>query len=62
MDRIKLGKSSLMVSRIGIGGGQWGMENYGITDPTSIKATINHAIDSGINYLDTAESYANGAS
>ena len=62
MDRIKLGKSDLMVSRIGIGGAQWGMENYGITDPASIKATINHAIDSGINYLDTAESYANGAS
>ncbi len=62
MDRIKLGKSDLKVSRIGIGGGQWGIENYGITDPTSIKATINHAIDSGINYLDTAESYANGAS
>ena len=62
MDRIKLGKSNLMVSRIGIGGAQWGMENYGITDPDTIKATINHAIDSGINYLDTAESYANGAS
>ena len=51
-----------MVSRIGIGGAQWGMENYGITDPDTIKATINHAIDSGINYLDTAESYADGAS
>ncbi|MCK5024185.1 MAG: aldo/keto reductase [Thermoplasmata archaeon] len=62
MDRIKLGNSGLMVSRIGIGGAQWGMENYGITDPDTIKATINHAIDSGINYLDTAESYADGAS
>ena len=51
-----------MISRIGIGGAQWGMENYGITDEASIKATINHAIDSGINYLDTSESYANGAS
>ncbi len=51
-----------MVSRIGIGGAQWGMENYGITDPATIKATINHAIDSGINYLDSAESYADGAS
>lgn len=38
------------------------MENYGITDPATIKATINHAIDSGINYLDSAESYADGAS
>ena len=62
MDKVKLGKSDLMISRIGIGGAQWGMENYGITDEASIKATINHAIDSGINYLDTSESYANGLS
>jgi len=62
MDRIKLGKSELNISRIGIGGGQWGMEDYGITDPATIKASINHAIDSGINYLDTAESYADGMS
>ena len=62
MDRIKLGKSNLMVSRIGIGGAQWGMENYGLSDQATIKATINHAIDSGINYLDTAEAYGNGLS
>ncbi len=62
MNKVKLGKSDLNVSRIGIGGAQWGMENYGITDKAIIKETINHAIDSGINFLDTAEAYADGKS
>ena len=62
MDRIKLGKSGLMVSRIGIGGLQWGSEGIGITESGAIKDTLNHAMDSGINFIDTAESYANGKS
>jgi aryl-alcohol dehydrogenase-like predicted oxidoreductase len=62
MDRIKLGKSELMVSRIGIGGLQWGSEGIGITEPGAIRDTLNHAMDSGINFIDTAESYANGKS
>lgn len=62
MDRIKLGKSDLMVSRIGIGGLQWGQEGRGITEPGAIKDTLGHAIDSGINFIDTAESYADGKS
>ncbi|MDO9537164.1 MAG: aldo/keto reductase [Thermoplasmata archaeon] len=62
MDKINLGKSDLKVSRIGIGGGQWGQEGSGITDPSMIKKVINHALDSGINFIDTAEAYGNGLS
>jgi aryl-alcohol dehydrogenase-like predicted oxidoreductase len=62
MDMIKLGKSDLKVSRIGIGGGQWGQEGSGITEPAKIKSVINHALDSGINFIDTAEAYGNGLS
>jgi len=62
MDMIKLGKSDLKVSRIGIGGGQWGQEGSGITEPSKIKNIINHALDSGINFIDTAEAYGNGLS
>jgi len=62
MDRIKLGKSDLKVSRIGIGGLQWGTKGIGIEDKSEIKKVLNHAIDSGINFIDTAESYALGLS
>lgn len=46
-----LGKTGLKVSDIGFGAG-------GVTDP----ALIEYALDMGINYFDTAESYARGAS
>lgn len=62
MDMIKLGKSDLKVSRIGLGGLQWGAKGIGIDDKGQIKKVINHALDSGINFLDTAESYADGMS
>jgi len=62
MDMIKLGKSDLKVSRIGLGGLQWGAKSIGIEDKNQIKKVINHALDSGINFLDTAESYADGMS
>ncbi len=62
MDMMKLGKSDLKVSRIGIGGLQWGTKGIGIEDKSEIKKVLNHAIDSGINFIDTAESYALGLS
>jgi aryl-alcohol dehydrogenase-like predicted oxidoreductase len=46
-----LGKTGLKVSDIGFGAG-------GTTDP----ALIEYALDMGINYFDTAESYARGQS
>ena len=51
-----LGNSSLSISAMGLG--CMGMsEFYGATDDTESIATINMAIDSGMNFLDTADIY-----
>ncbi|WP_037911626.1 aldo/keto reductase [Actinacidiphila yeochonensis] len=54
----ELGRSGLRVSEIGygawgIGGGAW----VGATDDESVRA-LHHAIDSGVNLIDTARGYA----
>ena len=56
-----LGKTELRVSVIGFGGipiwGSTSVFQYGCVDePTSIKV-INHALDLGINFIDTARTY-----
>jgi aryl-alcohol dehydrogenase-like predicted oxidoreductase len=56
MEQRKLGKSGLMVSTIGLG--CMGMsEFYGTADEAESIATIHHALDQGINFLDTADMY-----
>jgi aryl-alcohol dehydrogenase-like predicted oxidoreductase len=53
MEYRKLGNSGLKVSEIGLGGdtfGWWADEQTSIT-------VINHALDLGINFIDTANSY-----
>ena len=62
MEYAKLGKSDLKVSRIGLGGLQFGTPGYGISEKDLMKETINRAIDRGINFIDTAEVYAFGGS
>jgi aryl-alcohol dehydrogenase-like predicted oxidoreductase len=62
MEYAKLGKSDLRVSRIGLGGLEFGTPGFGIQDKTLMKEVINHALDSGINFIDTAEVYAFGGS
>jgi aryl-alcohol dehydrogenase-like predicted oxidoreductase len=55
----RLGRSNLLVSSLGLG--CMGMsEFYGSTDETESIATIHHAIDRGINFLDTADMYGIG--
>jgi len=55
----RLGKSSLVVSAVGLG--CMGMsEFYGDTDDRESIATIRHAIDSGVTLLDTADMYGSG--
>lgn len=69
MQTVTLGRTGLEVSRIAIGGYPFGgMNKASGWDPwskdgrrTAIE-TVNHAIDSGITYLDTAPSYGDGNS
>jgi aryl-alcohol dehydrogenase-like predicted oxidoreductase len=55
----RLGKSSLVVSALGLG--CMGMsEFYGATDDAESTATIHHAIDRGVTLFDTADVYGIG--
>jgi aryl-alcohol dehydrogenase-like predicted oxidoreductase len=56
MKRRALGASSIEVSVIGMG--CWGMSgSYGPADEAKSVATLHHALDLGINFIDTADSY-----
>jgi aryl-alcohol dehydrogenase-like predicted oxidoreductase len=57
--RRTLGKQGLTVSAIGLG--CMGMSDfYGPSDRTTNVAVLNHAIDIGVNFLDTADMYGVG--
>jgi len=56
MQKHKLGNSELYVSELGLGCMSLG------TDAKKAREVIEVALESGINYFDTAESYGNGAS
>lgn len=59
MKQVPLGNSTIQVSRIGLG--CMGMsEFYGETDDAESIATIHHAIDNGVYFLDTADMYGMG--
>ena len=66
MNYIKLGNSNLNVSRIclgcmGFGNAATGQHSWTIDEEKS-REIIKHAIDSGINFFDTAIAYQNGTS
>jgi aryl-alcohol dehydrogenase-like predicted oxidoreductase len=59
MKQVPLGHSPLHISRIGLG--CMGMsEFYGATDDAESIATIHRALELGVNFLDTADSYGIG--
>lgn len=58
MEHRRLGRTELQVSSIGMGCVTFGRE---IDEQTSFRV-LDHAIECGINLLDTAEAYASGAS
>jgi aryl-alcohol dehydrogenase-like predicted oxidoreductase len=66
METMKLGKSGLEVSRLCLGGMSFGdpsRGNYPWTLPyDESKSLIRRAFDSGINFIDTANSYSDGSS
>lgn len=53
MNKIRLGKTDLMVSKVGMGG-------IPITRPPLDEAIeiVNHALDLGVNFIDTAIGYS----
>ena len=66
MEYIKLGNSDLMVSRIclgcmGFGEAKQGIHSWTLDEEKSTEI-IKKALDSGINFFDTAIAYANGTS
>jgi aryl-alcohol dehydrogenase-like predicted oxidoreductase len=58
MEYRRLGNSGLKVSEIGLGGNNFG----GRADKETSIEIINHALEMGINFIDTAEMYAQGRS
>jgi aryl-alcohol dehydrogenase-like predicted oxidoreductase len=59
VERRELGRGGVPVSAIGLG--CWGMSgSYGAADEAEARATLHHALDIGINLLDTADSYGSG--
>ncbi len=57
--RRTLGKNGLQVSAIGYGA--MGLEGwYGAVDEAAAVDTLRHALDIGVNFIDTADAYGNG--
>src|SRR3990170_5840257 len=56
-----LGKSGLLISRIGLGTMTFGNKDWGCDEKTSIELT-RLFIESGGNFIDTADLYSNGES
>jgi aryl-alcohol dehydrogenase-like predicted oxidoreductase len=63
VDRVRLGSSELMVSPVGIGTWQAGMQSWGsnYTKKDIIDAIVK-SVENGVNFLDTAEVYGDGLS
>ena len=69
METVEFGNTGLKVSRIGLGGFPFGGVNkarnwdpYSPAGRRTAISTINKALDSGINYVDTASGYGRGHS
>jgi aryl-alcohol dehydrogenase-like predicted oxidoreductase len=62
---VKLGKTEILVSPIGLGVMQWGdIKLTKIDDPinSDVREVFDTCLDAGINFIDTAEIYGNGRS
>jgi L-galactose dehydrogenase len=61
MEYTILGKTGLKVSKLGLGGAPLAGD-FGSTDADEVQYMIHEAIDSGINFIDTAPLYGKGES
>ncbi|WP_314590482.1 aldo/keto reductase [Paenibacillus terrigena] len=61
MEYATLGKTGFRVSKIGLGGAPLGGDYGGTTDET-VTRVIDHALDLGMNFIDTAPLYGRGES
>jgi len=64
MDYRQLGSSGLMVSRIGLGMmsyGDPGRQSWALTEDQA-EPIVRHAVETGITFFDTADTYSDGAS
>lgn len=62
MEYRELGSTGIMVSRLGLG--TWGISGagYGPVDRKEAEKIVGTAVENGINFIDTADSYGNGES
>ncbi|NIX16221.1 MAG: aldo/keto reductase [Candidatus Dadabacteria bacterium] len=58
----ELGSTGIKVSEIGFGSWAIGGAGYGPTDDTESKKALHRALELGVNFIDTADSYGNGHS
>src|SRR5262245_48492991 len=62
----QLGGTNMLLSRVGLGGWTWGggdwAAGWGPQDDRDSIATIQRAVDAGVNWLDTAATYGLGRS
>lgn len=63
MDKVKLGKSDLMVSRMTLGCWTFGSDSssyWGAQEKKESEALLNRAVECGVNFYDTAFAYNDG--
>lgn len=64
MDYVRFGRSSLKISRLGLGAMGFGNASWRkwVLDEAASRAVIRPAIEAGINFVDTCDFYSSGAS
>ncbi len=60
MESVKLPRTDIEVSRICVG--SWQAKGWSSSDADRFVGTVRHAIDRGLNFIDTAPSYGDGVS
>lgn len=62
MEYRELGRTGYKVSTVGFGAWAIGGDAWGQTDDAQSLRTLHHAVDLGVNFIDTADVYGNGHS